>query len=413
VGSKNNGKLQRFAVTGLGLISPLGIGVRKNWQRLVNGESAVRYEIKNEAFIARVDGFDMPETLRQLALAFIAAEEAAKDANLKMSGYEKSRIGFSCGESKPNLFHKNYDFDNGLSEQLKNLLKIEGQMRCVSAACATGTLNIIQGCNMIEEGVCDAVICGTAETSIHPLYVAGFKNMGVLSKKGHCPFDKERDGFSIGEGAGFIVIEDMGKALLRGAKIYCELAGKASGVFSDMQFSVNSSDGMERIIRNALKDEMPDYVHMHGTGTKLNDYYESLAVAKLQSSECKVQSSNNNSRLPRPCGARNDRVDDVIASRIENSAKQSSAVNSKSFFVSSTKAATGHMLGVSGMAGAIFSIMAINENKVPPTINFNETDIPFNLNYIKNTASAQPINSALSLSFGFGGQGTALFFKRE
>ena len=187
----------RLAVTGLGFVSPLGTGIEQNWQRLVNGESAVRYEIKNEAFIARAESFDMPENLRQLAMGFFAAQEAVKDAGLITSGYEKDRIGLSCGESKPNLFHESFIFDGGFSEQIKNILKIEGQMSCVSAACATGTLTVIKGCELITNGICDAVICGTSETSIHPLYIAGFKSMGVLSKRGHRPFDKERDGFSI------------------------------------------------------------------------------------------------------------------------------------------------------------------------------------------------------------------------
>jgi len=365
----------RFAVTGLGLVSPLGTGVEKSWQRLINGESAVRYEIKNEAFLARTEGFDMPENIRQFAMGFLAAYEASANAGLATSNYEKNRIGLSCGESKPNLFHKN-DFSNPFPEQLKNILKIEGQISCVSAACATGMLTVIKGCSLIENDICDVVICGISETSIHPLYISAFKNMGVLSKKGCKPFDNGRDGFAIGEGAGFIVIEDLKKAVLRGAKIYCELGGFASGIYTNDTININSSNGMYNIIKNAAGTEIPDFVHTHGTGTKLNDYYESEAI------ERQLRITNYELR------------------------------NEGMPFVSSTKAATGHMLGVSGMTGAIFSILAVRDNIVPPTLNFKETDIPFGLKYVKNNKQAVPVNSALSLSFGFGGQGAALFFKR-
>ena len=362
--------MSKYAVTGIGLITPLGTGKEINWRRLLNGESQVRYEISNGAFIARADGFGFDEKLRQLGMAFIAANEALAEANIKDSGYRPDRIGLACGESKQNIFVKNFSLENALPEQLKKVLNIYGACRCVSSACATGALNIIQGCRMIEEDICDAVICGSAETTIHPLYISAFKNMGVLAKgRSPRPFDKDRGGFAVGEGAGFIVVEDIKKAVLRGAKIYCEIAGFSNGIFSDNSFSVNSSSGMERIIKQAVKNEIPDYVHMHGTGTKINDFYESEAVSK--------------------------------------------AFNGvKDLSVSSTKAATGHLLGVSGIAGAAFSILAMKDNIVPPTINFKETDIPFGLNYVPNKPQKKTVLSALSLSFGFGGQGTALYFKK-
>jgi 3-oxoacyl-[acyl-carrier-protein] synthase II len=440
VESENNGRLQnkikKFAITGLGLVSPLGSGVQKNWQRLTGGESAVRYEIKNEAFIARAEGFDMSENLRRLAMAFIAVQEAIKDAGLINSGYEKNRIGLSCGESKPDLFQENFTFDNSLPEQIKNIFKIEGQTSCVSAACATGTLTIIKGCELITNDICDAVICGVSETSVHPLYIAAFKNMGVLSKKGHKPFDKDRDGFSIGEGAGFIIVEDLKKAVLRGAKIYCELAGKSFGIYTDNMVNISSPDGMRGIIRKASGGEIPDYIHAHGTGTKLNDYFESAAIGR-HSEELRLKSEDKdngaeNAVIPSPLAGgspRNNEDESGAGARCERPGSEEkrgegqgegsaviSALQSPLSarpLVSSTKAATGHMLGVSGIVGSIFSILALKNNIVPPTLNFNETDIPFNLNYVKNAASAQTINSALSLSFGFGGHGAALCFKKS
>jgi 3-oxoacyl-[acyl-carrier-protein] synthase II len=359
----------RFAVTGMGIVTPLGTGKEINWRRLLNGESQVRYEISNEIFAARVSGFELDDKLRQLGMAFIAANEALTESGIKNSDYLPRRIALCCGESKQNIFIKNFTLENDFPRQLKKVLDIQGETRCAAAACATGSLNIIQGCHMIEEDICDAVLCGCAETSIHPLYIAAFKNMGVLSKRGVRPFDKDRDGFAIGEGAAFIIVEDSGKAVLRGAKIYCEIAGFANGIFSNHPLNVDSCEKMAGIIKNAVKDEIPDYVHMHGTATKVNDLRESEAVV------CAFSDMQNLS-------------------------------------VSSTKAATGHMLGVSGVAGAIFSILAMRDNIVAPTINFKETDINQYLNYTPAKAQKKSINSSLSLSFGFGGQGAALYFKR-
>ncbi len=372
---------KKYAVTGIGFVSPLGTGAQNSWQRLINGESAVRYEISSEAFVARAQGFDVPDNVRQLAMAFIALHESINDAGLKNSGYADDKIALCAGESKPNLFNRESVFP----EQLKKVSGIKGPLNSISAACATGTLNIIKGCAMIEEGVCDAVICGSAETSIHPLYTASFKNMGVLAKgQNPCPFDGKRDGFAIGEGAGFIVIEELKRAVFRGAKVYCEIAGQSCGIFSSNALSVNSSAGMERIIKQASGNEIPDYIHMHGTGTKLNDYFESMAAAKHFGT---FQAEKQNYKLQ--------------------------SLNSALPLASSTKAATGHMLGISGIAGAVFSILAIKDGIVPPTLNFTETNIPSGFNYVPQKSVKKTINSALSLSFGFGGQGAALLFKKH
>ena len=362
--------MTKFAITGMGLVTPLGTGKDINWRRLIQGQSQVRYEIQNGAFTARSDDFNaIPEPARQLSMAFFAANEAVREAGLKDSGYEPARISVAAGESKPNLFNRSFYMESSLPQALKKLLNARGRGTSASAACATGALNVISGCKMIESGECDAVICGSAETSIHPLYINSFKNMGVLSKKGYKPFDKERDGFAIGEGAGFLIIEDMKKAVFRGANIYCEIAGFSNGFLTDNILSISSCLSMKKLIKDAVKGETPDFIHLHGTGTKLNDYYESEAVSKS----------------------------------FENSDKIS---------LCSTKAATGHLLGVSGVAGAVFSILAMKNGIIPPTINFTETDIPFGLDYTPNESKKRNVFSALSLSFGFGGQGAALYFKK-
>jgi 3-oxoacyl-[acyl-carrier-protein] synthase II len=361
--------MKKIAVTGMGLITPLGAGKEMNWNRLVDCESGVCYEAPLGVFAARAKDFFLDEKVRQLGMAFIAASEAVSEAGLDNSGYAPERIGIAAGESKHNLFNRSFNIEESLPEVLRRLLNVRGRGFSAAAACATGAVNIIMGCKMIEDGECDAVICGSAETTIHPLYISSFKNMGVLSKHSPSPFDKNRDGFAIGEGAGFLVIEDMKKAVFRGAKAHCELAGFSNGLFTDNILKIQSSCGMERLIKSAVKNETPDFIHMHGTGTKSNDYFESEAVSK-------------------------------------------SFENAKSVSLCSTKAATGHLLGVSGMAGAVFSVMALKNGIVPPTINFTETDIAFGLDYTPNKAKKKKLMSALSLTFGFGGQGAALYFKK-
>ncbi len=360
---------KQFGITGIGIVSPLGSGKEINWQRLINSESQVRYDKQYEAYTAPVYGFKMHDNMRQYEMAKTAIFEALQEADIKNSGYKEERIGFCIGESKINLFNRFFTFENALLERLKKNFRFYGTMFAISAACATGPLTITKSCNFIENGLCDAVICGSAETSIHPLYISAFKNMKVLAKHNPTPFDKNRDGFAIAEGACFIIVEDMKKALCRGAKVYCEIKGFSNGIYSNNILSVNSHKKMKDIIKKAVNSETPDYIHMHGSGTKLNDYYESMAVAE----------------------------------NFENADKIS---------LSSTKAATGHMLGVSGMIGAVFSTLAIKNNIVPPTLNFKHTDINLGLDYTPNKAKKKIINSALSLSFGFGGQGAALFLKK-
>jgi 3-oxoacyl-[acyl-carrier-protein] synthase II len=360
---------KQFGITGIGIVSPLGSGKEINWRRLINSESQARYDKQYEAYTAPVYGFKMQDNMRQYEMAKTAILEALQEANIKNSGYKEKRIGFCIGESKLNPFNRFFTFENTLSERLKKFFRFYGTMFAISAACATGTLTITKSCNFIENGLCDVVICGSAETSIHPLYISAFKNMKVLAKHNPAPFDKNRDGFAIAEGACFIIVEDIKKALHRGAKVYCEIKGFSNGIYSNDPLSVNSHKKMKAIIKKAVNSETPDYIHVHGSGTKLNDYYESMAIAE----------------------------------NFENADKIS---------LSSTKAATGHMLGVSGMTGAIFSTLAIKNNIVPPTINFKPTDINLGLVYTPNTSKRKIINSALSLSFGFGGQGAALFLKK-
>ncbi|MDR0617816.1 MAG: hypothetical protein LBG23_03520 [Endomicrobium sp.] len=355
------------AITGIGIVSPLGIGKEENWKQLINCNHKIYYSKKFDAYIANVGNLNVCDTKKQYQMAKLAICQALQDASIANS-FSNKKVGFCLGESKINLFTNPFKYS--LLEKLNQTFYFNGPLSCVSAACATGILTIIQGCNLIKDGIYDAVVCGCSETSIHPLYIAGFKKMGVLTKHLPSPFDKDRDGFAIGEGAGFIVLESLEKAIKNNAKIYAEIVNFSNGIYSDNTLSISSHSKMTQIIKKTVSNHTPDYIHMHGTATKLNDYNESKAV---------FESFNNASKIS----------------------------------LSSTKAATGHMLSVSAIAGTIFSLLAMANNIVPPTLNFTQTDINLNLDYTPNNPKTRTINSSLVLSFGFGGQSCALFLKKH
>ncbi|MDR2066728.1 MAG: hypothetical protein LBP57_02690 [Endomicrobium sp.] len=355
----------KLAITGIGIVSPLGIGKEENWKQLIKCNHNIYYNKKLNAYTATLDNFNVANNQRQYQMAMLSINEALEDANIANS-FSNKKVGLCLGESKINLF--NNPFKYSLLEKLNQTFRFN-ETSCVSVACATGILTIIQGCKLIENGNCDTVVCGCSETSIHSLYIAGFKNMGVLTKSIVRPFDKDRDGFAIGEGACFIVIEKLKDAIKNNLKIYAEIENFSNGIYSDNTLSIKSHLKMKQIIKKAVFGNMPDYIHMHATATKLNDYNESKAV---------FESFNNANKIS----------------------------------LSSTKAATGHMLSVSAIAGTIFSLLAMANNIVPPTLNFKQTDINLNLDYTPNKPKVRTINASLVLSFGFGGQSCALFLKK-
>ena len=356
----------KVVITGIGIVSPLGIGKEENWKQLINCNCKICYNKKLDTYIANLDKLNIADNEKEYKMAELAIYEALEDANI-VNSFCNKKVGLCLGESKLNLF--NNPFEYSLLEKLKQSFCFNGSLSCVSCACATGILTIIQGCKLIKDDSCDVVVCGCSETSIHPLYIAGFKNMGVLTKCTPKPFDKDRDGFAIGEGACFIVIENLKNAIKNNAKIYGEIENFSNGIYSDKTLSITSHIKMKQIIKKATFGNTPDYIHMHGTATILNDYNESKAV---------FESFDNASKIS----------------------------------LSSTKAATGHMLSVSAMAGTVFSLFAMKNNIVPPTLNFKQTDINLNLDYTPNKPKVKKINSSLVLSFGFGGQSCALFLKK-
>ncbi|MDR2437572.1 MAG: beta-ketoacyl-[acyl-carrier-protein] synthase family protein [Endomicrobium sp.] len=359
----------KLGITGIGIVSPLGVGKECNWKKLINSESAVKYNKSLDLYSAHVSGFDMKESERQYEVAKNAISEAIFDADLNNSNFARKRICICLGESKINLFKNDLSLKNSLISKIKKTFEFYGESETLSAACATGILTIIKGSQLIKNGLCDAAICGCTETSIHPLYIAGFKNMGVLTKHAPSPFDKNRDGFAIGEGACFVIIEDIEKALKRNKKVYCEISGYSNGIYLDNTLVIKSHLKMKDIIKKAVGNKVPDYIHMHGTGTKLNDYNESMAIFETFK-------------------------------------------NAKGISLSSTKAATGHMLGVSGIIGIAFSALAMKNDIIPPTLNFKSTDINLDLDYTPNKARKKAVHSTLILSFGFGGQGSAILLEK-
>ncbi len=359
-------------MTGIGLVTPLGVGREKTWQALLNGQSGVR-EGRESGFpclSAPVRDLDVPPTTRMLSMSFLAAAEALRDSGLDVRLMGSDRIGCTVSASKPNLYAHTHTLDtlstDTLGRQLYRVFGLGGPLRNIVAACATGTNAIILGAQWIQQGICDAVIAGAAESSLAPLYMAGFRSLGVLGEKAVKPFDRQREGFAMGEGAGIVILERRDSALLRGAKVYGEVAGYA--IANDFHHAVAfAPDGssISSAIRRAMDKggtEAVDYINAHGTATLLNDVIETRGIR----------------------GALGKKARDVS--------------------ISSTKAATGHLLGASGAVEASFALLALRDNVVPPTLNLQEPDPECDLDYTPGKPRFRPVNTAMSLSFGFGGQ---------
>lgn len=366
--------MNRVLVTGIGLVTPLGIGREKTWQRLIAGESAVSRDHTSHGHLtARVDNVEAHKETRLLSLGFLATAEALHDAKLRFTPDDTARVGMLVCASKPNLHLMSptmLDVEGyapaALGVQLARVFKIRGPVRNITAACATGTNAIALGAAWIRDGLCDIVVAGAAESSFHPLYEAGFARMGVLARTCAAPFDCRREGFAMGEGAGVVVLESYGHASLRGARNYGEIVGTALACDAYHPASFRR-DGA--VIAAAVKHALTaagrsrvDYINAHGTGTRLNDVVETAAL--------KAAFGDAAYTIP----------------------------------VSSTKAATGHLLGATGAVEFGFCLLALRNNIIPPTLNLEHPDPSCDLDYVPGQARRQQISSALSVSFGFGGQ---------
>ncbi len=408
---------RRVVVTGLGLVTALGKDVPTTWNALLKGESGADYIKKFDTedfsvkFACEVKDFDVQNYLpkkeaRRMGafthFAIAASDEAIKnsglvidDSNSEMVGtYISSGIGdfwaiereheklLKSGPGRVSPFFIVSAIVNLASGNVSIRHGAKGPNSATATACSAGSHAIGDSFRIIERGDADAMICGGAESAITPMSVAGFASMRALStrnddpKRASRPFDAERDGFVIGEGAGLLILEELEFAKARGANILAEIVGY--GMTSDA-FHVTAPDetgsGPRRVMQKAIKDagispEDIGYINAHGTSTPYNDKFETKAIKKCFG---------------------------------EHAYKLA---------VSSTKSMTGHALGAAGGIEAVFGIKALNENVLPPTINYETPDPECDLDYIPNEAREAKVDYVLSNSFGFGGTNACLIFKR-
>ena len=407
---------RRVVVTGLGAITPLGNDVETTWNNIVSGVSGigpltrvnaddfpakVAAEVKDFDPTAYLDKKDARKMDRFAQFAVAASIMAVKDADLDINEENSERIGVWIGsgiggmetfETQHNNFlQKGYRrvspffvpmlIPDMAAGQVSITLGARGVNSCTVTACATGTNSIGDAFKVIQRGDAIAMITGGAEAPITNMSVAGFCANTALSTnpdpKTACrPFDADRDGFILGEGAGIIVLEELEHALARGAHIYAEIVGYGStGDAYHITAPAPGGEGGARAMKMAINDgglkhEEIDYINAHGTSTGYNDKFETAAIKSV----------------------------------FEDHATKLS--------ISSTKSMTGHLLGAAGGVEAIISVLSIKEGIIPPTINYHTPDPECDLDYVPNEARKQDINVALSNSLGFGGHNATIVFKK-
>lgn len=408
---------RRVVVTGLGLVTPLGIGVETSWRSALEGMSGICPITQFDAsqmpvrIAGEVKGFDPAQYIeakeikkmdRFIHFAMAAATMAVKDSGLQITDGNAERVGVIIGAGMGGLpaiehYHKIY-LEKGYrrispffipmliinlaSGNVSIKFGAKGPNSAAVTACATGSHSIGDAFKIIQRGDADAMIAGGTESVITPLGVGGFAAMKALStrndepEKASRPFDAGRDGFVMGEGSGVIILESLESAINRGAKIYAEIIGY--GMSSDAYHITTPApegEGAARCMRAAFKDaaiepEEVNYINAHGTSTKYGDELETAAI------------------------------------------KTVFGEHAYKLCVSSTKSMTGHLLGAAGGVEAVFSILSIYNNIVPPTINLENPDPECDLDYVPNRAKQMDVECAMSNSFGFGGTNACLLFKR-
>ncbi|QED47228.1 beta-ketoacyl-ACP synthase II [Cytobacillus dafuensis] len=407
---------RRVVVTGIGAVTPLGNDAETTWKNALGGVSGVgpltrlnadeypakvAAEVKDfnaEVFIDKKDARKMD---RFTHYAVAASLMAVKDANLSINEENAHRIGVWIGSGIGGMetFENQYEtflnrgyrrvspffvpmmIPDMATGQVSIMLGAKGFNSCTVTACATGTNSIGDAFKVIQRGDADAMVTGGAEAPITKMSVAGFCANTALStnpdpKTASRPFDKNRDGFVIGEGAGIVILEELEHALARGAKIYAEIVGYgATGDAYHITAPAPAGEGGARAMKMAihdggLKPEDIDYVNAHGTSTDYNDKYETLAI------------------------------------------KEVFGEHAYKLAVSSTKSMTGHLLGAAGGVEAIFTVLALKEGVLPPTINYETPDPECDLDYVPNESRKKEIKAALSNSLGFGGHNATIVFKK-
>jgi len=406
---------RRVAVTGIGAVTPLATGAEQSWQALCQGKSGVARITKFDPsgfktqIAAEIKDFHPEDFLDKkrvrrtdpfIHYALAATRMALGDSRLIINHNNANRVGIVVGTCVGGMstYEKNLRtlqeegpdkvspffipgfIPNMAVGEIAIVFGAKGPSKCVVTACATGSHAVGDAFRLIQYGEADAMIAGGSDAYILPVGIAGLGKMGAISRrndepeKASRPFDKDRDGFVLGEGAGIIILEEMESAIKRGGKIYAELVGYGSTVDG---YHITEPDwqNQARCIRLALDEAAIspgdiDYINAHGTATVLNDISETKAI--------KAALGERSRKVP----------------------------------VSSNKSMTGHLLAAAGAVEAIFTILTIRDGIIPPTINYETPDPECDLDYVPNVARKAEVNIALSNSFGFGGANAALVFKK-
>jgi 3-oxoacyl-[acyl-carrier-protein] synthase II len=408
---------RRVVVTGIGAITAVGLNAKETWENITAGKSGVapitlfdvsEFSVK---FGANIKDFDVTTVIPKkdakkmdtfIHYGLAAAKEAIEDAGLEVTDENAERIGVAIGSGIGGLpgIENGYEaFRNGgprkispffvpsniinmISGNLSIMYGFKGPNTAIVTACSTGTHSISAAGRMIEYGDADVMIAGGAEMATSPTGLGGFAAARALSTRNDDPesasrpWDKDRDGFVLGDGAGVVVLEEYEHAVKRGATIYAELIG--SGMSSDayhMTMPSKGGEGAARCMRNAMNDaginaDEIDYINAHGTSTPAGDVAETMAI------------------------------------------KSALGDHAYKTAISSTKSMIGHLLGAAGGVEAVFSLLAIRDQVAPPTINLDNPDEGCDLDYVPHTARQMPISVAMSNSFGFGGTNGTVIFKK-
>jgi len=407
---------RRVVVTGLGIVSPLGNDLDSTWSNIISGKSGAGRITKfdpadfSTTFAAELKGYDevsglSPKEIRRIdpfiQYALTASDQAIKDADLSLDEVEKTRIGVSIGSGigglgsiednalilkdkgprKISPFFVPGAIINMASGNVAIKYNLQGPNISIVSACSSAGHSIGYSARTISYGDADIMITGGAEAGITPLGLAGFNAAKALStnnenpESASCPWDKKRDGFLLGEGAGILILEELESAKSRKAKIYGEVVGFGQ---SDDAYHITApaedGRGAYNAMINALNDfkeghDKIDYINAHGTSTPLGDVIEAKAIAEIFKGR-------------------------------------------ENLSVSSTKSMTGHLLGAAGAIEAIFCLLAMRDSIIPPTINLTDPDNEFDLDLTPNKSNPKEVNFSMSNSFGFGGTNVSLIFKK-
>ena len=408
---------RRVVITGVGLVTPVGTGVEKAWKNLCDGKSGVgeitrfdttQFQTKIAAEVKDLNPEDYlpPKEAKRtppfIAYAVAAARMAVEDARFTIDGKNAHRVGVltGCGLGGLQMMEDNIRIldekgprrvspffipmmiGNMAPGMISIMLGAKGPNASIATACAAGTHAVGDAYKQVKYGMADAMITGGVEAVITQICVAGFNSMKALSTRNDAPqqasrpFDKDRDGFVVGEGAGLMVIETLESALERGANIYAEIIGFGmSGDGFHMSAPAPEGEGMARCMQAALDSagigyERIDHINAHGTSTPMNDLHETLAIKTVFKDRAK--------QIP----------------------------------ISATKSMTGHLLGGAGGIETVFTALTIKNGLIPPTINLDQPDEGCDLDYVPNKARKADVQTAMSNSFGFGGTNGTLILQR-